>query len=52
MFVKLTIALSYVFRLILFLYFFGYVNAIMAVDFIEVELIGCCTLKVGRILVL
>ena len=51
-FIKLIMALFYISGLMLFLYFFRYVNAIIAINFIEVELMGCCTLKVGRILVL
>jgi len=51
-FAKSTIALSYMSGLMSFLYFFRYINAIVAVNFVEVELTGCCTLKVGRILVL
>ena len=75
-FIKLSISLFYVFRLISFLYFFRQVNAIIAdiywciqrpiggklrfiqgscrtvaASFVEVELTGCCTLKIGRILV-
>jgi len=45
-------ALFYVSGLISFSYFFGYINAIMAVNFVEVELTGYCTSKVDRILVL
>ena len=51
-FIKSIMALSYVFGLILFLYFLGQVNAIIVVDSIEVELMGCYTSKAGRILVL
>ena len=51
-FIKSVMALSYVSGLMSFLYFFRYVNAMIAVDFAEVELTGCCTLKVSRISVL
>jgi len=45
-------ALFYISGLMSFLYFFRYINAIIAINFVEVELIGCCILKVDRISVL